>query len=192
MLVVRDNGLRSGPRKIPRAISSALVTFLFALATPTIAQQQDSQAEDPVPASDSINVVTQTAVSLGALTCAARIQQVTSFLGVTAETRASLRRPNSPADRNSLAITMSIPTDGTNGVALAEFYPTGTGCKARYSITVTLPQSCGEIRSSSFASLGDAGDFADNITMLSSPNGLRVILLGEGDVCTIIKTEILD
>lgn len=138
------------------------------------------------------NRLTQTAVQLGALTCAAKVQQVTSFLGVTPETRASLRRPANPPDRNSLSLAMTIATDGTTGLALADFYPVQGGCKASYSLTVNLPQSCADVRTNGFAVLTDEISLAENITLLTGPNTLRVILIGSGEGCTVTKTETLD
>lgn len=164
---------------------------------PTTAQEGPSENQAaPTQATpiqpEVVNNLTQTAVQLGALTCAAKVQQVTAFLGVTPETRASLRRPANPPDRNSLSLVMTIVTDGTTGLALADFYPTQTGCKASYSLTVNLPQSCEELRRTGFAALTDESQLADNIRLLIGPNTLRVILIGSGARCTITKTETLD
>lgn len=139
-----------------------------------------------------VNEITQLAVQLGTLSCAAKIQQVTSFLGVTPDTTVSLRRPKNPPDTNSLSVAMTIATDGTTGIAMAEFFPTGSGCKASYSLTVNLPQSCDALRTSNFASLTAEDKLSDNITLLSGPDTLRVILIGAGEGCTVIKTETLD
>ena len=160
---------------------------------------QEAQAGEPAapapvasPQDEVANRLTQTAVQLGALTCAAKVQQVTSFLGVTPETRASLRRPANPPDRNSLSLAMTIATDGTTGLALADFYPVQGGCKASYSLTVNLPQSCSDLRTTGFGALTDEISLADNITLLAGPNTLRVVLIGSGEGCTVTKTETLD
>lgn len=174
------------------------IALAIALAGPIAmgqpARAQDAQAEAPAPArsADVVNRLTQTAVQLGALTCAARVQQVTAFLGVTTDTRASIRRPATPADRNSLSLAMTIETDGTTGIGLAEFYPTQGGCKASYNLTVNLPQSCDELRNASFASLGEASSLAESITVLGGATTLRVILMDAGEGCTVMKTQILE
>ena len=174
------------------------IALAMALIAPvTIGQKawaQDNQPEAAAaaPPVDVVNQLTQTAVQLGALTCAARVQQVTSFLGVTPETRASLRRPLTPADRNSLSLAMTIQTDGVIGLGLAEFYPTQGGCKATYNLTVNLPQSCSDLRASGFASLNQESQLAPNITVLAGATSLRVILMDAGDGCTVTKTETLE
>lgn len=159
---------------------------------PLKAQEQQSEGQAAPTQPEVVNRLTQTAVQLGALTCAAKVQQVTSFLGVTPETRASLRRPANPPDRNSLSLVMTVPTDGTTGIALADFYPVQGGCKASYSLTVNLTQSCEDLRRTGFAALTDENQLADNIRLLIGPNTLRVILIGSDEGCTVTKTETID
>jgi hypothetical protein len=180
----------------PRYILGAIVTFAilkFALVpTPALAQQPT----DPAPAQSGqtsvTNAITQTAVSLGALTCAARVQQVTQFLGVNQETRVSIRRPVNPPDMNSFSVAMTVATDGTTGLALADFYPTQRGCKASYTITVNLDQSCEALGEAGFPEMNAASPLAENIQALNGPNNMRVFLVGFGAGCTVVKTETLD
>lgn len=186
-----------GPRRIPGAAIAFAAMISLTPLQPLTAQEQQSEGQAaPTPAAPTqpevVNNLTQTAVQLGALTCAAKVQQVTSFLGVTPETRASLRRPLNPPDRNSLSLVMTIATDGTTGVALADFYPVQGGCKASYSLTVNLPQSCEDLRRTGFAALTEENQLADNIRLLIGPNTLRVILIGSDEGCTVTKTENLD
>jgi hypothetical protein len=172
-----------------------LLTLQLLRMDPVEAQSVNgADARQPVselPAT-AVNGVTEAAVRLGALTCAARVQQVTSFLGFNNETRVTLRQPENPPDINSLSIAMTIATDGTTGVALAEFFPTGNGCKASYSLTVNLPQGCDALRAGGFASLNDENKLSRNITSLTGTNTLRVMLIGSGEGCTVIKSETLD
>ena len=159
---------------------------------PAYGETTQSDAQHATGSSEVVNQITQFAVQLGALSCAAKIQQVTSFLGVTSETKASLRRPENPPDKNSLSLAMTIATDGTTGIALAEFFPTGSGCKASYTLTVNLPQSCDALRNAGFSAMTDENKLSDNIILLAGPNTLRVILIGSGEECTVVKTETLD
>jgi len=179
-----------------RAMLGTVLVCSLSLETswlqPAYGETTQSDAQQTSGSSDVVNQITQFAVQLGALSCAAKIQQVTSFLGVTSETKASLRRPQNPPDKNSLSLAMTIATDGTTGIALAEFFPTGSGCKASYSLTVNLPQSCDALRTAGFASLTDENRLSDNITLLTGPNTLRVILIGLGEVCTVTKTETIE
>lgn len=183
---------RCGSRGFPGTAFAVSVMIFLSFSQPVLGQEGQS-ADQPAPTqAEVVNRLTQTAVQLGALTCAAKVQQVTSFLGVTPDTRAALRRPANPPDRNSLSLAMTIATDGTTGVALADFYPTQTGCKASYSLTVNLPQSCGDLRASGFAALTQENKLAENLTLLVGPNTLRVLLMEAGEGCTVTKTETLD
>jgi len=156
------------------------------LVCSTVAGAQDS-GQTP-----EVNPITQAAVQLGVLTCASRVQQVTQFLGVNAETRASLRRPANPPDLNSFSVAMAVATDGTTGLALAEFYPSQTGCKATYAMTVNLDQSCEALRDTGFPGMTVESPLSGNIQGLSGPNSMRVYLMSSGDGCTVIKTETID
>ncbi|MBR2575378.1 MAG: hypothetical protein IKE14_13720 [Loktanella sp.] len=183
---------RCGPRVIPGAAFVLALTLETSWMQAAYGQTTQPDAPSATGSTDVVNQITQFAVQIGALSCAAKIQQVTSFLGVTSETKASLRRPQNPPDKNSLSIAMTIATDGTTGIALAEFFPTDSGCKASYSLTVNLPQSCDALRTSGFALLTDENKLFDNINLLAGPNTLRVLLIGSNEECTVIKTETLD
>lgn len=190
-LLLEPNPLRRSIAKLGLALQ--LVVFPSAtLAQAVQPGQNTSSSEAAIPDDGAANKITQMAVQLGSLTCAARVQQLTSFLGVTPETRASLRRPVSPPDSNSLSIAMTVETDGTTGIALAEFYPVQGRCKASYSLTVNLQQSCSEVRTKNFSELVNEDRLSENILLLVGQNTLRVLLSEVGTGCTVIKTEILD
>ncbi len=157
-----------------------------------VSAQQAPVAEQVAEPLAGVNQLTQTAVQLGVLTCAARVQQVTSFLGVTPDTRASLRRPASPPDINSFSIAMMVQADGIPGLGTADFYPVQGGCKATYNLTLTYPQSCDDLRSSSFASLSEEPELSNSIRVLSGAPNLRVVLIDAGEECTAVKTETLE
>ena len=192
MFDVKCNHRQSGSRVLPEIVLAAALVGSLALGQPTLAQSTQAETEVTQRPADLVNRLTQTAVQLGALTCAARVQQVTSFLGVTPETRASIRRPANPPDSNNLSLAMTTQTDGTTAIAMAEFYPSSAGCKASYNLTVNLPQSCDQLRSSGFASLSEANSLSENITVLGDATSLRVILMDAGEGCTAIKTETIE
>jgi hypothetical protein len=177
---------------LPGVTRAVFAVWLCAAASPIHAQQ----AADPPPAQNMqtnvTNAVTQAAVSLGVLTCAARVQQVTQFLGMSQDTRVSIRRPVNPPDLNSFSVAMSVATDGTTGLALAEFFPSQSGCKASYSITVNLAQSCETLRDTGFPGMNLESPLSENIQGLNGPNSMRVFLIDIGAACTVIKTETLD
>lgn len=139
-----------------------------------------------------VNSITKSAVALGVLTCAARVQQVTSFLGVTAETKSTIRRPLSPADQNSFYVFTTVETDGTTALAMAEFFPSLQGCKATYSLTLNLDKPCETVRAERFANLGEGALLSGNIRVVTGANGMRISLIPSGESCTLIKTETLD
>lgn len=198
MIGSKTSHLLLGPNPLRRSIAKlALVLQLVVFPSATLAQavqpgQNTSSFKAAIPDDGAANKITQMAVQLGSLTCAARVQQLTSFLGVTPETRAALRRPVSPPDSNSLSIAMTVETDGTTGIALAEFYPVQGRCKASYSLTVNLQQSCSEVRTKNFSELVNENRLSENVLLLLGQNTLRVVLSESGERCTVTKTEILD
>lgn len=173
-----------------------MMAILSLLQFGLVGQIHAQEATDPPPAENAAvevtNAITRAAVGLGVLTCAARVQQVTQFLGVSQDTRVSIRRPVNPPDRNSFSVAMSVATDGTTGLALAEFYPSQGGCRASYTITVNLDQSCEALRDTSFLGMNAVSPLAENIQGLNGPNSMRVFLVDVGAACTVIKTETLD
>lgn len=198
MIGSNTSHLLLGPIPLRWSIAKlALVLKLVVFPSATLAQavqpgQNVSSSEVVISDDGAANKITQMAVQLGSLTCAARVQKLTSFLGVTPETRAALRRPVSPPDSNSLSIAMTVETDGTTGIALAEFYPVQGRCKASYSLTVNLQQSCSEVRTKNFSELVNENRLSENVLLLLGQNTLRVVLSESGERCTVTKTEILD
>lgn len=173
----------------------ALGRFAFAaiVGFGNVAHAQEVDATAPATTvAPVVNILTQTAVKLGALTCAARVQQVTTRLGVTAQTRASLRRPSNPPDTNSFSIAMTVPVDGVLGLAVADFYPSSQACKADYALTVNLPDTCATVRANGFAGLRSENALDETITALSDQTNMRVFLVSSGAGCTVIKTETFD
>ena len=169
-------------------VRKAMVSLLFLTGLSTAALAQDN-AVQPTP---TTNPITTAAVELGVLTCAARVQQVTSFLGVTAETKSTIRRPLSPADQNSFYVFTTVETDGTTALAMAEFFPSSQGCKATYSLTLNLDKPCETVRAERFADLGEGALLSDNIRVMTGTNAMRISLITSGETCTLIKTETLD
>ena len=87
---------------------------------------------------------------------------------------------------------MTVTSDGSTGLALAEFHPTQAGCKASYSLTVTLPKSCADVRAGMLGGMGGDTALSDAVMMLNGPGSLRVFLTQSSDACTVTKTETLD
>ena len=174
-----------------RAGAAILNVMLLVFTAP--AWSQDEGASNVAgPAAPAITSITKAAVELGVLSCAARVQQVTSFLGVTAETKSTIRRPLSPADQNSFYVLTTVQTDGTTALAMAEFFPSSQGCKATYSLTLNLSQPCETVRSERFVDLGEGALLSDNIRVMTNANAMRISLISSGETCTLIKTETLD
>ena len=190
-LLLGANPLRSSIAKL--ALALQLVVFPSAtLAQAEQPGQNTSSAEATISDDGAANKITQMAVQLGALTCAARVQQLTSFLGVTPQTRASLRRPASPPDSNVLSVAMTVATNGSEGVALINFYPDKNSCRASYTLTINVPENCDELRKDNFGALQDESSLSEHIRLLSGAPTLQVVLIAAEDQCTVIKTETLE
>lgn len=198
MIGSKTSHLLLGLNPLRRLIAKlALVLQLVVFPSATLAQaeqpgQNISNSEVAIPDDGAANKITQMAVQLGSLTCAAKVQQLTSFLGVTPETRASLRRPVSPPDSNVLSVVMTIASDGSEGVALANFYPDKQGCKASYTLTINVPRNCSELRESNFSALQNGSSLSENVMLLFGAPTLRIALIESSDQCTVIKTETLE
>lgn len=104
-----------------RARLGAVLASLLAVDVSRLPAAYGQTAQPDTGQSDGfqsvVNQITQLAVQLGALSCAATIKQVTSFLGVTSETKASLRSSKYPPDKKQIIVNwlsaLAFPGTGT-------------------------------------------------------------------------------
>lgn len=166
---------------------AALVLAQTPSPIPVVAGQQ------PAPASVAPNGVTQAAVQQGALSCAARINQVSNFLGFGPQAGAMLMMPASHPDQRLIPLAMEMPTgDAGSAYISAAFAPNqANGCGATYDAVVYWSQKCEAVAAKQFAGLKRTGQMKTNITMLDGGPATKVFLMPAGSGCVSIKKEVV-
>jgi hypothetical protein len=186
-----------------KIFASRTVLLLVALlsCTPLWSQKQDT-AQSPKSASSApassaagnngVNVVSQAAVQQGVLTCAARSNQVSNFLGFGPQAGAILMMPPNQPDQRLLPLAMEVPTDSGSAYVSATFAPNqANGCGAAYDAVVYWPQKCDAVAAKQFASLKRVGQMKTNITVLDGGEATKVFLMSAGGRCVSIKKEVV-
>ena len=154
---------------------------------------QDAARPVPVPASRGANNVTQAAVAQGVLNCAARINQVSSFVGYTAQAGALLMVPPAQPDQRLIPLALEVPSENGPAYVSATFAPNqANGCGAAYDAVVYWPQKCEAVASRQFASLKRVGPLKTSITVLDGGEATKVFLMPAGsNGCVSIKKEVV-
>ncbi len=138
--------------------------------------------------------LTRAAVQRGVLQCAARIEQVSRFLGFGPQAGALLMAPANPADQRLLSFAMELPA-GANGNSLVDmtFAPgQANGCGATYQSISHWTQSCESLATSQFASLRRMRALQKDVTVLDGGPATKVFLMKAGDSgCISIKKEVV-
>ncbi|CDS53140.1 hypothetical protein [Polaromonas sp. CG9_12] len=152
------------------------------------------EAAKPVPtqASRGANNVTQAAVAQGVLNCAARINQVSSFVGYTAQAGALLMIPPAQPDQRLVPLALEVPAENGPAYVSATFAPNqANGCGAAYDAVVYWPQKCEAVASRQFAGLKRVGVLKTSITVLDGGEATKVFLMPAGSGCVSIKKEVV-
>lgn len=137
------------------------------------------------------NAITMAAVQKGALRCASRAQQVTSYVGVTRG--AYLMFSPGSADSQLFALGMAVELPGNSEAYVAASFAPGqaNGCGAAIDSVVYWPDTCPNVRRQQFASLRETPRFGQQTQMLNGGDYLKVFLMNAGTGCISIKKEIV-
>jgi len=178
--------------KTPLRLSGLLLTTLLM----TVPLQAQEAAKPAAPTAGNVangsNAVTQAAVQQGALNCAARINQVTNFLGFSSQAGAMLMMPASQPDQRLLPLAMEVPTASGSAYVSATFAPNqANGCGAAYDAVVFWPQKCEAVAAKQFANLKRIGQLKTSITVLDGGVTTKVFLMPAGSGCVSIKKEVV-
>lgn len=183
-----EDKFRFSPRGRPEN-SMMLLFIVFISVVGVSAYPRVTYAENGAGAP---NAITSSAVQMGVLTCASKVQEVTSFLGATDGTIAEISRPKDPPDQNSFAISMTVPAGGKVALAVAEFYPSANGCTSTYTVTARIDSSCEQYIASSKEKWPLGTDLSDDIKVVLMQNLMRMYFIEDEGACTIVKTETLN
>lgn len=182
-------------------LSALFAAMGLALAALPLAgcAQEPAQTSAPPAARQAVplqnapaNAITQTAVQQGVLNCAARINQVTTYLGYTAQAGALLMTPPAQPDQRLVPLAMELPTDAGAAYASASFAPNqANGCGATYDAVSYWPQKCDAVAARQFAGLKNLGQLKKSITVLDGGMATKVFLMPAGAGCVSIKKEVV-
>lgn len=158
--------------------------------------QENSQATERRAAASvaPVNAITQTAVSVGVLSCASRINQVSNFLSAdTQKTGAFIFAPAAPADQGIFSVSIELPAADVPLVyASASFAPNqSNGCGGLYETVVYWPFGCDRIAAQYFPGMKPLRQVYNEITVLGGTTPARVFLMPAGTGCVTIKKEII-
>lgn len=144
---------------------------------------------NPAPAS---NAVTQTAVQKGVLSCAARINQVSNYLGFGPQAGALLMAPPAQPDQRLVPLVMEVPTPSGSAYATATFAPNqANGCGATYDAMVYWELKCDAVATQQFGALKKVGVLKNAVVALDGGAATKVFLMPAGSGCVSVKKEIV-
>lgn len=161
--------------------------LLLALCAPAA-----SIAADAEPAAPGVNPVTQALVGQGVLSCASRINQVTSFLASGNQSGAMLFGIPGQPDQRMVSVSMELAApDKTTAYASASFAPNqANGCGAVYEAVIYWPQNCDVVAARQFPQAKKLKVLHKSIQPLES-GPAKVFLMPAGNGCVSIKKEIV-
>ena len=164
-----------------------LLALNFALCMPATGFAADAE-----PAAPGVNPVTQALVGQGVLSCASRINQVTSFLANGNQSGAMLFGIPGQPDQRMVSVSMELVSpDKTSAYASASFAPNqANGCGAVYEAVIYWPQNCDVVASRQFPQAKKLKVLQKSIQPLES-GPAKVFLMPAGSGCVSIKKEIV-
>lgn len=151
-------------------------------------------AQSPDTADAGPNGMTRAAVQRGVLNCAARVQQVSQFLGFGPQAGGMLMAPANPVDQRLFSMQMEVPA-GASGNTWVDmtFAPNqANGCGATYQSVSYMAQSCDSLASGPYAQFRRLQAIKQDVTVLDGGPSTKVFLMKAGDSgCIAIKKEIV-
>jgi hypothetical protein len=143
---------------------------------------------------DGPNALTRSAVQRGILQCAARVEQVSKFLGFGSQASGLLLAPASPTDQRLFSISMEVPAGATlNTLADMQFAPNqANGCGASYQTISYYAQSCDQMASSLSSQYKAMPPLKRDVAVLDGGPASKVFLIRAGDAgCVVVKKELV-
>ena len=176
------------------ALKSLGTSIAMAMVMTTAHAQETAVAPAASSTSNTggANAITQAAVQKGVMNCVSRINQVSNFLGYSAQAGAVLMLPPNQTDQRLVPLAMEVPTETGSAYVSATFAPNqANGCGAAYDAVVYWPMTCEDVASKQFASLKKVGPLRQSITVLDGGVASKVFLMPAGSGCVSIKKEVV-
>lgn len=164
--------------------------FIIACVVLLSVQANAISEQNAVPA---VNAVTQTATSLGVLTCAKRINEIATFLTANSKSGAFVFPPSKQQpDKSVFSSSMEInPANAPAMYASASFYPnSNNGCDAIYDTVEYVDDLCANVETSVFKNGTRIGKIKKDIVIMAVGQ-VKFFLMPAGQGCVVIKKEIL-
>ena len=130
----------------------------------------------------------------GVLSCAARVEQVSRFLGFGPQAGAHLMPPPAPADQRLFAAQMELPAGapGNSFVDMSFAPQQANGCGATYQAVSYWPQTCEALARQQFAGAPAGQVLQRDVTVLNLGPMSKVFLMSAGQTgCVLIKKEVV-
>ena len=164
-----------------------------AFAADKAAEKKSAATQPAKPADIGTNIITQNFVQKGILSCAARINQVTSFLGGNNQIGAFIYLPPGQPDQHIASTSMEIPgANKSTAYASASFAPNQTdGCNAVYDAVTWSPKKCEEVAKTQYPGKKITGKLKQNISVIDIDNYSKAFLMPTSDGCVAIKKEVV-
>lgn len=167
-------------------------TLLVVALTVGFLGARGAGAAENAPAQNTANAVTQTVVQQGVFSCAGRIEQVTNFLGFSAQAGVMVMIPPTQPDQRVIPLSMEVEVNRGAAYVSATFAPNqSNGCGAVYDAVVYWPQKCDALASKEFSTLKKVGVLKKDIIVLNGGTSSKVFLMPAGNGCVSIKKEVV-
>jgi hypothetical protein len=191
------NNITAHPRFWGALVQACLVclcanSFFHVSAHAQTRESAPAPAANPVEAGP--NALTRALVQRGVLSCAARVEQVSQFLGFGPQAGAHLMPPVAPTDQRLFSVQMELPAGAAgNSFVDMSFAPQqANGCGATYQTVTYWPQSCETVGNEQFAGLKPSQALQRDVTVLNVSPATKVFLMRAGTAgCISMKKEIV-
>ena len=175
-----------------RSFFSCVALKLLAGAVALLCVTPPLWAQDNLPA--VTHVLSQQMAKLGAFSCAARVNQVASFLSPAGKDTALLHMPTANTDRSLMSASLFIPM-GPQQVAVANIAVApnqANGCGASYQTFFYHAKACKQAMAEIYPNLktqpvGDSGVDLGGIN-----RNAQVFSVPAGEGCILIKQEVVE
>ena len=168
--------------------AAALVLAQTSPPTPAVVNPQ------PAPASTAPNGVTQAAVQQGALSCAARINQVSSFVtGSNPSNGQLLTGPQDRVNKDIVATAIEVEGSGITSLVTSSYAP-GAGaseCSATYDAITYWNASCAMVATSNYGAYKLTPPLMRSVYVLDGGPTVKVFLMPAGSGCVSVKKEMV-
>lgn len=186
--------LANSKKQDERSTRDAPSTPMPALqATPAAVQPVEVAPAQTLGKSAPVSPITQAAVAAGVLSCASRINQVSTFLTGNSQSGAVLFTPPAQPDQRLFSSSLEISGPGEPLVyASSSFAPNQVnGCGALYETVTYWPGNCQDVGARIYGGLKSLGMLGQQTIALDAGPAARIFLMPAGNGCISIKKEVL-